>query len=170
MGTVHEIYVRKQTANDLIGFRPELAKFEFWQSDKSEYIGFSWSDLYAPRELLQELSTHFATDVLWIALQSAVDAFSFEHWCVGDCSRRLVRGYVDQYLWEAEAEPWEAEAFFSPDELEELLGEHPQDFEYRNKLKVIWRSKLLVVGNFEPLVSVWNTRDLITDFYGLPEL
>ncbi len=69
------------------------------------------NDAEPPRELMETLSRELHTDVLWVSMQSTVDAFELVHYCDGALLRELVYGcYAKEREWERVAgtrQPWE---------------------------------------------------------------
>lgn len=67
-------------------------------------------DRMPAREELTAWSRELATDVLWMAVQPAVDAFEYLHYRGGDVVRVLIYGSSVERVWEVvegSAQPWE---------------------------------------------------------------
>jgi hypothetical protein len=67
-------------------------------------------DVMPERTSLAAWSQELATDVLWMAVQPAVDAFEYVHYRGGAVLRVLVYGSTVERLWEAvegHPQPWE---------------------------------------------------------------
>ena len=67
-------------------------------------------DVMPARDKLAAWSAELATDVLWMAVQPAVDAFEYLHYRAGAVLRVLVYGANVERLWEmieGHAQPWE---------------------------------------------------------------
>jgi hypothetical protein len=67
-------------------------------------------DASPPREVMTQLSRELATDVLWLSVQPAVDAFEYVHYKAGSVLRVLVYGCTEERVWEAiegAPQPWE---------------------------------------------------------------
>src|SRR5712671_6779472 len=102
-----------------------------------------------PTHALIKLSSDLDTDVIWLSLQSVVDAFQFHHWRNGLPMRSLVFGcYGDEErTWnqvEGQPEPWEQQALFDPEQLEFLLREIAQSDEEKREFERIWRVREIV--------------------------
>ena len=124
--TYNAIYIRKQAADDamreaILSLYPK-AKFEI----PPDFIGavLSRNDIKPPEMKLADLSSKFATDVIWVTCQTTAESFIFHHWRTGKQLRALWYGCACEGTWErveGEAEPWEAEEFWSQDALESSL-------------------------------------------------
>ena len=126
--------------------------------------------LPAPEAELCGLSLRLDTDVLWLAFQSVVDAFEYQHWRSGVHLRSLVFGcYGEERTWEraeGEAEPWEQEAFFSPSDLA-FWSEAATDTE-RREYERIWATGSLASGQAVPCLDARKTAKKVAEFYRLP--
>lgn len=119
MGTLRSIYVRFNDSVDLARLQDRLDPGTQLATEPAfSFAEIPWNDFQAPSQLIEDLSRDLQTDVLWLAFQSVVDAFAFEHWRNGICGRRLIFGCFDaERTWEqieGDAEAWESEALESP--------------------------------------------------------
>lgn len=74
----------------------------------------------APERQLANLSARLKTEVIWLGLQSTVDALIFHHWKDRKRLRSLVHGCKDEGVWErveGKAQSWERDVFLDPKDL-----------------------------------------------------
>src|SRR5688572_25411670 len=151
MGTRNAFYVKAPTGDNAASSAIRV-KFPAAQMDSSpHFIGVRMADdaFEAPERDLAELSSQLSTDVIWLGLQSAVDAFQFHHWQAGKHLRSLVFGcFAEERTWErieGEPEPWERDVFFDRRDLEMSLKYANAEAEKR-ELERIWREAELLPG------------------------
>lgn len=121
---------------------------------------------------LKKKSTELDTDVLWIAFQSSVELFIYQHWKSGRLQRSLIYGASTEGTWEqvdGQAEPWEAEAFFDRDDLESLLEEADDD-DKRLNIQRIFDEQILEIDAWIPMIDARESARAIAEYYNLPEL
>lgn len=171
MSTYNAFYVRKQAAEALT--RAAMLKLypEARIETSSGFVGAVLArDEIEPREAcLLELSGTLATDVIWLAYQSAVGAFIFQHWQAGRLIRALWYGCRNEGSWDrvaGSAEPWEREALWNDEALEDLLQCAESEAE-RQKLKRLWRDGVFKEGEFEHLVASEDVVHAVMKHYGL---
>ncbi len=170
MGTLVAIYIRADdsaTTDALLGEYPSAytePNTRFFGVDDRPY---GW---IPPEEKLCDLSARLDTEVIWLTFQSVVDAFGYHHWCRGTCLRSLVFGCnKEERTWErseGEAEFWERDAIFTPEELAFLL-ENAIDDE-RKEYERIWRLSSPVPGQTVPCLDARETARAVAIYYRLP--
>lgn len=149
MGTLNAFYVRAESEKAVPAIRKVFPKQEIEQFE--EFVGVNMADdaFEAPETILAELSSQLGTDVMWMSLQSTVDAFQFHHWKSGKHIRSLVYGcFQEERTWEraeGEPEPWEREVFFNPKDLEFEL-KWANDESQRQELTRIWQNAEIIPG------------------------
>jgi hypothetical protein len=173
MGTFNAFYV-KAKADEHTATAAIRARFPRAEMDSSpEFVGIAMPDdaFEAPERDLKELSFELKTDVIWLSLQSAVDAFQFHHWRAGKQLRSLVFGcFVEERTWErveGEAEPWERDVFFDPRALEIPL-EFATTEDEKDELRRIWQSAELLPGRTEPSLASKECAHKIARFFHFP--
>lgn len=122
-------------------------------------------------EDLRDLSARLDTEVIRLAFQSGFDAFEFHRWYRGRCLRSLVFGCSAsmERTWEraeGEAEPWERDAIFSPEELASWLEGAPAD--RAREYQRIWSEASLTPGQTEPCLDARETARAVAIYYRLP--
>lgn len=170
MGTWNAFYVSVGNGSEAA----IRAKFPSARIDAtSRFLGVRMPDeaFEAPEGVLQELSAHLTTDVIWLGFQSTVDAFQFHHWRSGAKVRSLVYGcFAEERTWErveGQPEPWEREVFFGEDELNRVL-EYADDDPQRVELPRIWREAEILAGKMEPGLDSRNCAHKIAAHFGFP--
>jgi hypothetical protein len=171
MSTYNALYVRKQGADDatkaaIAGLYP-TADIQ----TLPEFVGaiLSRDDMEPPEEKLKELSGSLGTDVIWVAFQSTAESFIFHHWRAGEQLRVLWYGCAEEGVWEraeGQAEPWEAEEFWSEEALEEALECAETESEQR-KLRRLWKDRVIRKGQTDPSVSSEDAALAVMEHYGL---
>jgi hypothetical protein len=126
-----------------------------------------------PVDKLVGLSRELSADVIWLSLQSAVDALQYHHWRGGTRLRSLVYGCYgpEERTWErveGTPEPWEEAVFFDPEELGHALEDAEGDETAQEELRSVWRQKALVVGRTLPAVYAKDCAHKIAAQLGLP--
>jgi hypothetical protein len=171
MGTWNAFYVRAESEKADPAIRKDFPKQEIEQFE--EFVGVNMGDeaFEAPEAILAKLSAQLDTDVMWMSLQSTVDAFQFHHWKSGKQIRVLVYGcFKEERTWErAEGDPesWEREVFFDPKELEFTL-EYVEDEDEQKELRRIWRDAEVLAGRTEPGLSAKSVAHKVARHYRFP--
>jgi hypothetical protein len=171
MGTWNAFYVRAQNEDPIVAIRERFPDVEIESS--AGFLGVKMPDdaFEGPESSLAALSTHLATDVIWLGFQSTVDAFQFHHWRSGQHIRALVYGcFQDERTWErveGEPEPWEREILFSQRELEHVLKYAASGSE-RHELQRVWRDADISPGRTEPGLDSQDCAHKIAAHYKLP--
>ncbi len=168
MGTLIAIYVRASDPETAAAVR--AAYPEAYTEPGSEFYAAEQTWFKPPVDDLTRLSAQLGTDVIWLAFQSAVDAFEFQRWQAGRLVRSLVYGcYGDERTWEraeGEPEPWEAGAIFGPEHLAHALR-YADDAE-AVELRRIWRETEIAPGRMEPILDAREVARAAAQFYRLP--
>lgn len=171
MSTYNAFYIRKQASDEVT----RAAILKLYPKARIEasacFVGAVLAhDEFEPRERhLLELSGTLATDVIWVAYQSTVGAFIFHHWQSGLLVRALWFGCRNEGTWDrvaGSAEPWEHEALWNDEALEDLLQFAESDAE-QEKLKALWKDGLLKEGESEPLAASVEVVHAVMEHYGL---
>ena len=145
MGTLRSIYVSVQDEHlPEARIREHLPPAtEIYTEADNPFVEILWDDFRAPTDLLETLSRDFRRDVLWLVFQSVVDAFAFEHWRDGQCSRSIVFGcfHNERCLEKIDGDPesWEDGVFDS-----------------------------MAVGEFGEAIDGRETARAVAEFYKLP--
>lgn len=171
MGTWNAFYVRAGSERAVPVIRKDFPKQEIEQFE--EFTGVNMGDdaFEAPAAILTKLSSQLGTDVMWMSLQSTVDAFQFHHWKLGKQIRSLVYGcFQEERTWEraeGEPEPWEREVFFSQKDLDFELKLANNESE-KQDLKQIWQKGEIVAGRMMPPVDAKDKAHKIARIYRFP--
>ena len=168
MSTFNAFYVRANERATLENVRQGFDSFEIEQH--REFIGVTLPPRSAPEPMLLRLSAMLDTEVFWLGFQSAMDCFEFHHWKSGRHVRSLVYGLEEERIWErAEGtpEPWEAEFFFHPNNLDFEL-ECAEDDERRETVKRVYRDREIEVGLMAPSIGSKEVAEAIAQHYGFP--
>ena len=169
--TYNAFYLRKQAADDAmreaISSLYPKARIEM----PPDFIGavLSRNDIKPPEQSLADLSSKFATDVIWVTCQTTAESFIFHHWRAGEQLRGLWYGCASEGTWEraeGQAEPWEAQEFWSRDALESALECAKSDSE-RRELEQLWKEQVIRKGQTEPSVSSEDAVAAVMQHYWL---
>ena len=171
MSTFNAFYIRKQGADDAI--KAAIADL-YPKADIQmlpDFVGalLSRDDIEPPEQKLQELAASLGTDVIWVTFQTTAESFIFHHWRAGEQLRALWYGCADEGVWgraEGEAEPWEAEEFWSEEALEGALECAESESEQR-KVRRLWKDKVIRKGQTDPSVSSEDAVRAVMEHYGL---
>ncbi len=173
MGTWNAFYVRAHADNTTVttAIREKFPNAEIESSAAFVGVRMSGDTFEPPPETdLAALSLTLETEVIWLAFQSAVDAFEFYHWRSGECLRALVYGFEEERTWErveGRPEPWERDVLFDQRELEHAVKYAGSD-SGREELRRIWRDAEIVPGRTEPGLSSRDCAHKIAAYYGFP--
>ncbi len=171
MGTWNAFYVRADVEKAVPAIRKGFPQQEVEQFEEFTGVNMGDDSFEAPDAVLAELSSQLETDVMWMSLQSTVDAFQFHHWKSGKQIRSLVYGcFQEERTWErveGEPEPWEREVFFSPKDLEFEL-KWANDEAQRQELKRIWQNAEIIPGQMMPSLSSKDRAHKIARIYRFP--
>lgn len=172
MGTYNAFYVRKQAADEatraaILNLYPRARIQEMLP----DFIGaiLSPDEYEPPEQRLAEMSAKLATDIIWVGYQSTAGSFVFHHWRSGTQLRALWYGCRDEGTWdraEGQAEPWEAQYFWSEEDLESLLECAETDLE-RRKLEQLWKEKVIRKGQTEPIGGDREAAHAVLEHYKL---
>jgi hypothetical protein len=170
MGTLNAFYVRCRERSEIAGILAAFPKAKMEQG--ADFQGFildpeNWD---VPEETLCELSNRLATDVIYLAFQSVVDAFIYFRWNSGKLVRSLTYGCQEERIWEraeGTAEPWEKQVFFKEEELQRSIEIFNQE-DQMERLRRIWSENLLEPGESEPGLDSRECSREIARFYNLP--
>ncbi len=171
MGTWNAFYVRAEVEKAVPAIRKDFPEAEIEQFE--DFVGVRMDDeaFEAPEQILANLSAQLRTDVMWMSLQSAVDAFQFHRWKDGKQMRSLVYGcFQEERTWEraeGQPEPWEREVFFNPKDLESEL-KWANDESQRQELKRIWQNAEIIPGQMMPSVPSKGRAHKIARIYRFP--
>jgi hypothetical protein len=171
MSTFNAFYVRKHGADDAT--KAAIARL-YPKADIQmlpEFVGaiLSRDDIEPPEQKLKEVSGSLGADVIWVTFQTTAESFIFHHWRAGEQLRALWYGCADEGVWgraEGEAEPWEAEEFWSEDALEGAL-ECAENEAEQQKLRRLWKDRAIRRGQTDPSVSSEDAVHAVMDHYGL---
>lgn len=138
-----------------------------------EYMGgvLSVDDSDVPEQELADVSAKQETDIIWVTYQTTAESFIFHHWRNGSKLRSLWYGCTNEGTWdrvEGEAEPWEAEEFWSDDALEGAIECAESDAD-RKKLEALWKDKILSKGQTDPTIGSQSAVHAVMVHYGLFE-
>lgn len=169
MGTLNAIYVRATQQEVVTRLLVEYPTAETEPGLEFYVIEQPRTAFEPPEAELAALSARLNTDVLWLTVQSAADAFGFHHWQGGKHLRTLVYGYAEQGVWErveGEPEQWEREGLFDPQRLASRLEDANK--KETAELNRIWREAELVVGRTVPSIDAMEAARSVAEFYHLP--
>jgi hypothetical protein len=171
MGTFNAFYVRKLAAEDatrtaILSLYPEARIQKL-----PDFFGaiLSDDDTEPPEQRLAELSAKIATDVIWLGYQTTAVSFIFHHWRAGEQLRALWYGCASEGTWdrvEGQAEPWEAEEFWSKDGLEAALEYAEGEAESR-KLRRLWKERVIHKGQSQPAAGSDDSVRAVMEHYNL---
>ena len=168
MGTLTAIYVRATEPAKTAAVR--AAYPAAFTEPGSEFYAVEDVGFQPPETDLARLSADLDTDVLWLAFQSAADAFEFHHWRDGRHLRALVFGCRgEERTWEradGEPEAWEREAIFDPGHLAHAL--RYADAGEAAELRQIWAAGEILRGRLEPSLDAREVARAAAEFYRLP--
>jgi hypothetical protein len=168
VGTLTAIYVRATEPAKVAVVRAAYPA-AFTESG-SEFYAIENVGFEPPQADLARLSVDIDTDVLWLAFQSAADAFEFHRWRAGCHLRALVFGCRGaERTWEqadGEPEAWEREAIFGPGHLAHAL--RYADAGEAAELRRIWAAGEIVPGGLEPCLDAREVARAAAEFYRLP--
>ena len=171
MGTWNAFYVRAQPEKATPAIRKDFPEAKIEQFEEFAGVNMGHDAFEAPEKILANLSAQLGTDVMWMSLQSAVDAFQFHHWKAGKHIRSLVYGcFQEERTWEraeGEPEPWERDVFFNPKDLEFEL-KWANDEAQRQELKRIWQNAEIIPGQMMPSVPSKDRAHKIARIYRFP--
>jgi hypothetical protein len=166
MSTFNAFYVRKQATGDSIraAITSLYPKAEI--QVLPEFIGAILYDIEPLEQKLKDLSATFGTDVIWVLFQTTAESFLFHYWRSGEQLRALCsnEGVWDQV--EGQAEPWEAEEFWSEEVFEGAL-ECAETGAERLRLRRLWQERVIRQGQTEPSVSCDSAVHAVMEHYGL---
>lgn len=171
MSTFNAFYVRKQAREDaareaMLSLYPK-AHIQVLP----DFIGavLPRNNVEPPEKKLAELSTRFATEVIWVTYQTTAGSFIFHHWRAGEQLRALWYGCANEGTWdraEGQPEPWEAEEFWSDDALASAVECAESDSE-RRKFERLWQERIIRKGQTEPSVSSEDAVHTVMEHYAL---
>lgn len=171
MGTWNAFYVRALPEKVVPTIRKDFPKAEVEQFEEFSGVRMGDDEFRPPEELLVKLSSELSTDVMWLSLQSAVDAFQFHRWKSGEHIRSLVYGCFEaEGTWErveGKAELWEREAFFGAKALKIEL-DYAKNEERKEELRKIWKDGGIVIGGTVPMISASSSAHEVAKHYRLP--
>ena len=173
MGSMNACFVQKVTDDALTAVR---AKFTSAQIEtNSEFIRVLNATLQ--EQDLMELSLHLETDVMWLSYHSITDGLEYYHWQAGKLVRGLGYGLYEDRTWErivGQAEAWERQFFFNPENLAFLLDDDEDDEEDRlsdeekQRLVQFWQTGELMIGEHVPILGAQRCAFHIATYYRFP--
>ena len=171
MGTLISIYVRVSSTSMASALQKTYptayteAGSQFYGIDRPR------GSFTCPDGELQALSKQLHTDVIWLSFQSAVDAFHYRRWSMGEHIRTLVYGcWKQERIWEevtGNVEAWERTVLFDPAELASQL-KHLDSAEQRHHLERVYQTQSLVVGEPDPGLEAREAARGVATFFNLP--
>jgi hypothetical protein len=174
MSGINQCFVRNVTDEAIAAVRAMFPSSEL--ETNAEFTRVLTATLL--EQALRELSARLQTDVMWIAYQSVTDFFEYYHWRAGDLFRALVYGHYVERTWErveGQAEAWEREYFFAPQELAAMI-EDEQDLDEQDRwseaeiqrLKEFWQAGELVAGERMPMLGAQRCAFHLATYYRFP--
>jgi hypothetical protein len=170
MGTMTAIYFEKPTSMPLLQLQgilqPEIIE------ENSQYYGLilQTGNLRADSDIIQSLSKSTPSNLFFLFFQSVVDAFEYHRWQSGKLQRSLIYGcFEKERTWESikgVSENWEADIFFSEEELTRAL-EYAENDEVA-KLQALWATQTLLEGQVLPSIDARETCRAIAEYFNFP--